>query len=607
MTLPTFDKELYTTSNSFGLLRKELIEHLGYDHAKTFLLRYGWNLGVAHAKEVDRMQLRLREKLDSASSYHLNTGQITDLVTERVLDLDEHDNIKEIYAKGIWINSYEASEHLQHFGMSEHVACHTLAGYASGFTSYLTKKEIYIIEVTCRARGDAECAFEMKALEDWDKETQSYVIKMNHSRMIDELNTTYEQLYQEKRLTELVSIFHNNLTKGLTQGMKLEQLLETIYETLGTPVVLQDLNLNPYLTAGITLEELDGLYDDFAKQVGQTRSGKLLLKPIEPEHPLQIDGQKHTRLVCPITVHHQVIGYIAFIYPTQTKQLEFERDFIQRAATVCSLHYLNEKSSLEAIENMKAYFFEQLLQKQYTSKSSMNYRSYLMEIDLNQEFFIGNVKILKNSMQIKEQQILAKVIQTFTIYLEMHKIPIFITSFQDEIIFLMQKQPNTMEIAESIIKHLQRSFKIYDFRMGISRTIQDIEDIPEAHQQSIISLNIDKKQSIVLFENTSIISSIINAHNKTSIVQLAKHELKAILELKEAKKDEFLKTLYIFLKNNGNLQQTMFDLSLSMSGLVYRIQKLEDLLNKNLRNSKDSFELMFCIEALEILGEVEIE
>ena len=219
--------------------------------------------------------------------------------------------------------------------MSELVACHTLAGYASGFTSYLTKKEIYIIEVTCRARGDAECAFEMKALEDWDKETQSYVIKMNHSRMIDELNTTYEQLYQEKRLTELVSIFHNNLTKGLTQGMKLEQLLETINETLGTPVILQDLNLNSYMTAGITLEELDNLYDDFAKQVGQTRSGKLLLKPIEPEHPLQIDGQKHTRLVCPITVHHQVIGYIAFIYPTQTKQLEFERDFIQRAATVC--------------------------------------------------------------------------------------------------------------------------------------------------------------------------------------------------------------------------------------------------------------------------------
>ena len=573
MTLPTFDKELYTTSNSFGLLRKELIEHLGHDHAKTFLLRYGWNLGVAHAKEVDRMQLRLREKLDCAATYHLNTGQITDLVTERVLDLDEHDNIKEIYAKGIWIDSYEASEHLQHFGMSKHVACHTLAGYASGYTSYLTKKEIYIIEVTCRARGDAECAFEMKALEEWDKETQSYVIKMNHSRMIDELNTTYEQLYQEKRLTELVSIFHNNLTKGLTQGMTLEQLIETVHETLDTPVVLQDLNLNPYLTVGITLEELDDLYDDFAKQVGQTRSGKILLKPIEPEHPLQIDAKEHTRLVCPITVHHQVIGYVAFIYPPQTKQLEFDRDFIQRVATTCSLHYLNEKSSLEAIENMKAYFFEQLLQKQYTSKSSMINRSYLMDIDLNQYFFIGNVKMLKNSLQIKEHHLLAKVIQTFAIYLEMHKIPIFITQYQDEIIFLMQKQQNIIEIAESILKHLQRSFKIYDFRIGISRVIEDIEDIPEAHQQSIISLNVDKKQPIVLFENTSIISSIINAHNKTSIIQLAKHELKDILELKESKKMEFLKTLYTFLKNNGNLQQTMFDLNLSMSGLVCRIEK----------------------------------
>lgn len=607
MTLPTFDKELYTTSNSFGLLRKELIEHLGHDYAKIFLLRYGWNLGVAHAKEVDRLPLRLREKLDCASSYHLDTGQITDLITERVLELDEHDNIKDIYAKGIWIDSYEALEHQQHLGISKHVVCHTLAGYASGYTSYLTKKEIYIIEVACRARGDAECAFEMRALEDWDAETQSYVIKMNHSRLIDELNTTYEQLYQEKRVTERVSIFHNNLTKGLTQGMTLGQLLDTIHKTLDIPVVLLDLNLKPYLTAGITSEELDGLHEDFASQVGQTRSGKILLKPIEPEHPLQIDAKKHTRLVCPISVHHQVIGYVAFIYPPQSKQLEFEQDFIQRAATTCSLHYLNEKTSLEAIENMKAYFFEQLLQKQYTSKSSMINRSYLMDIDLNQDFFIGNVKMLKNSLQIKEQHLLAKVIQTFAIYLEMHKIPIFITQYQDEIIFLMQKQQNTLDIAESILKHLQRSFKIYDFRIGISRVIQDIEDIPEAHQQSIIALNFDKKQSIILFENTSIISSIINPHNKSSIIQLARRELKAILDLKEPKKVEFLKTLYTFLKNNGNLQKTMDDLNLSMSGLVYRIQKLEDLLDKNLRNSKDSFELTFCIEALEILGEIEIE
>lgn len=607
MTLPTFDKALYTTSNSFGLLRKELIEHLGHEYAKVFLLRYGWNLGVAHAKEVDRLPLRLREKLDSASAYHLDTGQITDLITERLLELDEYDNIKDIYAKGIWIDSYEASEHQQHFGISKHVVCHTLAGYASGFTSYLTKKEIYIIEVACRARGDAECAFEMRALEDWDAETQSYVIKMNHSRLIDELNTTYEQLYQEKRVTERVSIFHNNLTKGLTQGMTLEQLLDTIHKSLDIPVVLLDLNLKSYLTAGITSEEVDGLHADFASKVGQTRSGKILLKPIEPEHPLQIDAKEHTRLVCPISVHHQVIGYVAFIYPPQSKQLEFEQDFIQRAATTCSLHYLNEKTSLEAIENMKAYFFEQLLQKQYTSKSSMINRSYLMDIDLNEDFFIGNVKVLKNSLQVKEQHLLAKVIQTFSIYLEMHKVPIFITQYQDEIIFLMQKQQNTVEIGESILKHLQRSFKIYDFRIGISRVIQDIEDIPEAHQQSIIALNFDKKQTIVLFENTSIISSIINPHNKSSIMQLAKRELRAILELKEPKKVEFLKTLYTFLKNNGNLQKTMDDLNLSMSGLVYRIQKLEDLLDKNLRNSKDSFELIFCIEALEILGEIEIE
>ena len=80
-----------------------------------------------------------------------------------------------------------------------------------------------------------------------------------------------------------------------------------------------------------------------------------------------------------------------------------------------------------------------------------------------------------------------------------------------------------------------------------------------------------------------------------------------ILSLKQNKKDEFLKTLYTFLGNGGNLQQTMQDLNLSMSGLVYRIQKIEELLNRNLRDSKNSFELILLLESLIVLGEIEVE
>ena len=51
----------------------------------------------------------------------------------------------------------------------------------------------------------------------------------------------------------------------------------------------------------------------------------------------------------------------------------------------------------------------------------------------------------------------------------------------------------------------------------------------------------------------------------------------------------------------------MVDLNLSMSGLVYRIQKIEELLDRNLRSSKNLFELILLIESLIVLGEIEIE
>lgn len=172
------DKALYTTTNTFGILRKELIESLGLEYAKFFLQRYGWNIGITHAKEVDYLPLTLTEKLNSAVGYHLSSGQITDLLSERVLQLNPDDTVKYMYAKGIWVNSYEVEEHLKHFGQSDSCICHTLAGYSSGFTSYLTKKEVYIVEMTCRAKGDEHCAFEMRMLEQWDSETQSDLKKL---------------------------------------------------------------------------------------------------------------------------------------------------------------------------------------------------------------------------------------------------------------------------------------------------------------------------------------------------------------------------------------------------------------------------------------------
>ncbi|BCJ88260.1 helix-turn-helix domain-containing protein [Effusibacillus dendaii] len=52
-----------------------------------------------------------------------------------------------------------------------------------------------------------------------------------------------------------------------------------------------------------------------------------------------------------------------------------------------------------------------------------------------------------------------------------------------------------------------------------------------------------------------------------------------------------VQALYVFLVNGGNLEQTANDLSLSMSGLRYRIQKIETLIGQELRNPIVNYQL----------------
>lgn len=101
------DKIISTTSATFGLLRKELISNLGMKRAKAFLLRYGWNLGVANAKEVLRNPAGLEEMLSKGGLLHLQTGQISKMVSERTLETDENGEVVYIFATGKWIDSFE--------------------------------------------------------------------------------------------------------------------------------------------------------------------------------------------------------------------------------------------------------------------------------------------------------------------------------------------------------------------------------------------------------------------------------------------------------------------------------------------------------------------
>lgn len=50
--------------------------------------------------------------------------------------------------------SYEAEQHLTHFGVSETAVCWTVSGLTSGYLSRSLGKGIYVLEDRCLGRGE---------------------------------------------------------------------------------------------------------------------------------------------------------------------------------------------------------------------------------------------------------------------------------------------------------------------------------------------------------------------------------------------------------------------------------------------------------------------
>lgn len=144
-------------ADAMGALRKELVQTLGADVAKVILTRYGFSCGYD-----DAVLLKEFMKPDSLEDFVLGGPRVHTFsgIAEVEPHIVEIDRERSHYLmSGFWRRSYEAEQHLRLFGSSEDAACWTLAGYASGFASYVFGVDMICIESECEARGNDHCTW----------------------------------------------------------------------------------------------------------------------------------------------------------------------------------------------------------------------------------------------------------------------------------------------------------------------------------------------------------------------------------------------------------------------------------------------------------------
>ncbi|MEY4547093.1 MAG: hypothetical protein RL685_3288 [Pseudomonadota bacterium] len=180
---------------AMGLLRKYLVENFGLTAARAVLTQFGFAHGWRMAEA-----LRAAFQWDSEEDWLLAGTRIHAL---EGLFRVEAGSKGPLSKEGLVIvSSYEAEQHLLHFGRSDVPVCWTICGLTSGYISRSSGKEIYVLEDRCMAKGDAACHLLGRTREEWGDERADELQFFEPNRLKECLDVSLQRVTETLKLAE---------------------------------------------------------------------------------------------------------------------------------------------------------------------------------------------------------------------------------------------------------------------------------------------------------------------------------------------------------------------------------------------------------------------
>ena len=180
---------------AMGILRQYLVANFGLTAARAVLTQFGfahgWRMAEAMKKEFvwasDDEWRRAGPRIHTLGGLFRTQPGSEDPLTKKGAML---------------LASYEAEQHLLHFGRSDSPVCWTICGLMSGYISRTTGREIYVLEDRCLGEGHAACHFLGRTREEWGKERAEDLAFFDSGRLRDCLDVSLGRVMETLKAAE---------------------------------------------------------------------------------------------------------------------------------------------------------------------------------------------------------------------------------------------------------------------------------------------------------------------------------------------------------------------------------------------------------------------
>jgi two-component system response regulator HydG len=197
---------------AMGILRQYLVDNFGDTATRAVLTQFGFAHGWRMAGAIQQ-----EFKWANDDEWRLAGPRIHTLGGLFRIQPGTEDPLSKQGA--MLLASYEAEQHLLHFGHSDSPVCWTICGLMSGYLSRTTGQEIYVLEDRCLGAGHAACHMLGRTRDEWGDERAEELAFFDSGRLADCLDVSLSAVTESLKAAEQKLRAHRRVLVRVAQDV----------------------------------------------------------------------------------------------------------------------------------------------------------------------------------------------------------------------------------------------------------------------------------------------------------------------------------------------------------------------------------------------------
>lgn len=441
-------------------------------------------------------------------------------------------------------------------------------------------------------------------------------------RMSDISRFVYTNLFSdEMNENEKIHLVYQQVTKSVLSGGDIEQALFNIAEVINDPLLLldEDTNLIAYENVDDNKVNLSSLIKmSYGYSVFTDLQKNYLIDYYKETHfkahsiKVEKNGKNIEVAVLPIEIHKQLFGFIAI--PQTVVYLNYtDYRILENVVSILGIHLLQDRLQSENIKHSQNNFASNVLLNSANSEDMTKYYCDIYGFDYTKKRVCINVDIdgFFDMTYDKRSVIQDSMIRIKNLVARDNNVNCFYTYLRSNFIIYCMFQQNVSDVdiyekvqsvAESLHEHLE--IKGYKHFIGISSVGTRISHITGSFKQSIDVIPLGRKlnsENVIYKYRDMLVYNLMRSLDYDQLYGIYSSTVKTLDEYDKENNTEFLLTLETYISHCKNISKSADALYLHRNTMLYRIDKIKDILMMDFDDSESVLNLQMGIHAKKVI------